>query len=255
MSDLAEQKCVQAIFYKLNSMTKGGILNENYNTILGITPTTGMIDNSTRTLQMVNTANSSEKEDFINSVLNDPEYKTVKERNESGTVISDVVFKKIEEFITKIRSSMEVSNRTEVKCSLELHDTIDRATRSETTGDRCHALNIFLAMIRAIKKYINDNNNSNKKSDTTKLFNFPISITFSDSIFGSGFKKSYKSCNNNADLSIGGSKSRRIRRRKHNRKTHRKHARKTHHKRASKSHKRSHRSRTARKYKKHTSRR
>jgi len=54
---------------------------------------------------------------------------------------------------------------------------------------------------------------------------------------------------------LGGAKSRRIRRRKHNRKTHRKHARKTHHKRASKSHKRSHRSRAARKYKKHTSRR
>ena len=52
--------------------------------------------------------------------------------------------------------------------------------------------------------------------------------------------------------SQGGAKSRRIRRRKHNRKTHRKHARKTHHKRASKSHKRSHRSRAARKHKKHT---
>lgn len=53
----------------------------------------------------------------------------------------------------------------------------------------------------------------------------------------------------------GGSKSRRIRRRKHNRKTHRKHARKTHHKRASKSHKHRRHSRAARKHKNHTSRR
>jgi hypothetical protein len=255
MSDVKEKECVQAIFDKLKGMTKGGILNENYNKILGITPTDGMTDTSSRILQMVNTSNSSEKETFIDSVLNDQEYKNVKQQNQSGTVISGVVLTKIEEFITKIRSSMDVFNRTEVKCSLELHDTIDRATRSETTGDRCHALNIFLAMIRAIKKYIDNNNNSNKKPDTTKLFNFPIYINFSDSIFGSGFKKSYKSCNNNADLSIGGSKSRRIRRRKHNRKTHRKHARKTRHKRESKSHKHRRHSRAARKHKKHTSRR
>lgn len=52
----------------------------------------------------------------------------------------------------------------------------------------------------------------------------------------------------------GGSKSRRIRRRKHNRKTHRKHARKTHHKRVSKSHKRRRHSRLVRKHKKHTRR-
>lgn len=248
MSDLNKEKeCVEGIFSKLKSMTKGGILNENYKTILGMNPTDGMTDTSSNILTMVNHANISEKETFIRSVLTDPEYESVKKNNQSGTAISGVVFEKIEEFITKIRSSMEVSNRIYVKCSLELHDTIDRATRSETTGyDRCIALNIFLAMIKAIKKYIDNNNNSNKKPDTTKLFNFPISITFSDSIFGSGFKKSYKACNNNADLSIGGSKSRRIRRRKHNRKTHRKHA--------SKSHKRRRHSRVARKHKKHTRR-
>jgi hypothetical protein len=49
------------------------------------------------------------------------------------------------------------------------------------------------------------------------------------------------------ELKRGGSKSRRIRRRKHNRKTH--------HKRASKTHKRRRHSRSVRKHKKHTSRR
>ncbi len=51
----------------------------------------------------------------------------------------------------------------------------------------------------------------------------------------------------------GGSKSRRTRRRKHNRKTHHKHARKTHHKRKHHSRSRSH-SRAARKHKKYSRR-
>ena len=53
--------------------------------------------------------------------------------------------------------------------------------------------------------------------------------------------------------SDGGSKSRRTRRRKHNRKTHHKHARKTHHKRKHHSRSRSH-SRAARKHKKYSRR-
>jgi hypothetical protein len=56
------------------------------------------------------------------------------------------------------------------------------------------------------------------------------------------------------NMDAGGSKSRRIRRRKHNRKTHHKHARKTHHKRASKTYKRRRHSRAVRKHKKHTRR-
>jgi outer membrane murein-binding lipoprotein Lpp len=58
-----------------------------------------------------------------------------------------------------------------------------------------------------------------------------------------------------AELTTGGSKSRRTRRRKHNRKTHHKRARKTHHKRVSKTYKRRRHSRAVRKHKKHTSRR
>lgn len=116
MNDVNKEKeCVESIFNKLISMIKGGILNENYIKIVGTQPTYGMIDTSSRTLTMVNTANNSEKETFISSVLNDKDYQVVKNRNQSGAVISDAVFREIEEFITKIRSSIEVSSLIEVK--------------------------------------------------------------------------------------------------------------------------------------------
>jgi hypothetical protein len=165
------------------------------------------------------------------------------------------------EFLKKMNVRLVVKD-INAYCQIELHDTIGLFTLSESKGDRCNALNKFVNVIGQIVKYINSNSGSGRllkngniehvnSSMSNTLFNFPAKFEN----IGSGFKESYKACNSGTTLSIGGSKSRRTRRRKHNRKTHHKQARKTHHKRAPKSHKRKRHSRAARKHKKHTSRR
>lgn len=165
-------------------------------------------------------------------------------------------------FLQKMNVTLAIQGNT-AYCQIELHDTIGRYIKSESKGDRCNALKKFVDVIQKIVKYINENNSNTviirnglqnyNSSLQDKIFNFPAKIENS----GSGIKESYKACNNGSSMPmlIGGSKSRRIRRRKHNRKTHHKHARKTHHKRASKTHKRRRHSRSVRKHKKHTSRR
>lgn len=160
-------------------------------------------------------------------------------------------------FIEKMNVKLAIDGN-KAYCQIELHDTIGRYIKSESKGDRCNALTAFVDVIKKIVKYINDNNNNTVITGLRNynlpfqgnIFNFPAEFGNT----GSGIKESYKACNSGMSMGIGGSKSRRIRRRKHNRKTHHKHARKTHHKRTSKTHKRAHRSRAARKHKKHTRR-
>jgi hypothetical protein len=202
-------------------------------------------------LDMVNNSRSYDKSSFFNDVKSNYLYKEVKKSNESEYGFSDNVKESISDFIRKMKIRLDLSGY-EVKCVLELHDTIDRTTTSEKIGDRCNALNIFVAMIKAIKEYINSNNS---KGDpyAGKLFNFPIEVTFNESMFGSGFRKSYKACNGGNSLFMGGSKSRRRHRRKPVRKTRRGRTRKSKvkSKTKAKTHRRRHHSHV-RKHKKNT---
>ena len=178
------------------------------------------------------------------------------------------IYDMVKKFIDKITYEGTLNTPT----TFTLHDVIGRwvrvdksnpKTNSSDPSDYCKARNIFIKILEFIKKNVP-----------------PLSwATFSYSSSG-GLLESSKTCTplagrdvtnplrsidpkrtksiietNLTDVVLlGGVKSRRIRRRKHNRKTHRKHARKTHHKRASKSHKRRRHSRVVRKHKKHTRR-
>ena len=169
------------------------------------------------------------------------------------------LYKNFGEFLDKmiVRIVAVPGEQPTAYCQIERHDTIGRFTKSESEGSRCDALKKFSKVMEWVVTYINDNNpggliSAANSRHTTKLFNYPAKFENT----GSGIQESYKACNKNERLPYtGGSKSRRTRRRKHNRKTHHKHARKTHQKRAPKSHKRKRHSRAARKHKKHTSRR
>jgi hypothetical protein len=169
-----------------------------------------------------------------------------------------VLYDNFKKFLEKMKVSFVVDFEKMIFVEIELHDTIGLYTPSESSGDRCNALNRFYTVITNVVQYINGNNqmgflndagivnyrNSGYSISNEKKFNFQARIKNS----GSSFKKSYRACNNGMPIPLeGGSKSRRTRRRKHNRKTH--------NKRVSKTHKRRRHSRSVRKHKKHTSRR
>jgi hypothetical protein len=176
------------------------------------------------------------------------------------------LYDNLKKFLEKMKVSFVVDkdHKNMIYCEFDLDDTIGSLMRRESSGARCDALNIFYNLIKNLVLYINNNSQKGCLTNGTieytdigystsrqKIFNFQARIKTSST----DFQKSYKACNSDTTLSIGGSKSRRTRRRKHSRKSHHKHARKTHHKRAPKSHKRKRHSRAARKHKKHTSRR
>jgi hypothetical protein len=182
--------------------------------------------------------------------------------------IKDVnIFNKVKQFIDKIT----YKGKTDEKYVFTLHDIVGYATpvfkyqnsQSIELSDYCKARDVFIKILQFIKKqYETQNINVDfvyprlsglKKSSTTCNPNYgKIDEPLLSVRSGQTWSKSV-----NVNIAAGGgSKSRRIRRRKHNRKTHHKHARKTHHhKRVSKTHKRRRHSRSVRKHKKHTSRR
>ena len=242
-----EDSLLNEIFDRLKSVTKRVTAEKAQ----AIRTKTRIEDSKTFTptgqvsLDMVNNSRSYYKLSFFGDVKSNSSYKQVKKSNMSEYEISSSVSKIISDFIKKMNIQLDLSGY-ECKCVLQLHDTIDRISTSEKIGDRCNALNIFVAMIKAIKDYVNSNN-SGGNPNADKLFNFPIEVTFSDSMFGSGFRKSYKACNGGSSLYIGGSKSRRRNRCKPARKTRRGRIRKS----KSKTHRRRRHSR-ARKHKKNT---
>jgi hypothetical protein len=166
--------------------------------------------------------------------------------------------------IQKIDSTFEVT----------LHDRIGRFTSVNKDENKdggiftgpsyhCESLILFMSILAAVLK-LKDIGKKDKQID----IKFKLSKGFFNS--ESGLLSSLKKCTGKDDISMsdsydpldiydfdlsdlsatttqGGAKSRRIRRRKHNRKTHHKHV--------SKTHKRRRHSRSVRKHKKHTSRR
>ena len=185
----------------------------------------------------------------------------------------------VNQFITKM-TIQKIGSEDVPTFEVTLHDRIGRFTSVNKDENKdggiftgpsyhCESLILFMSILEAVLKLKDIGKKEDKKFD----IQFKLSKGFFNS--ESGLLSSLKKCTGKDNISIsdnfdpltiynfdlsettsqGGSKSRRTRRRKHNRKTHHKHARKTHHKRASKSHKRKRHSRAARKHKKHTYRR
>jgi hypothetical protein len=207
--DRGEDSLLDEIFDRLKSLTKrvSAEMAQAIRTRTRIENSKTFTPTGQVSLEMVNNSRSYDKSSFFDDVKSNSLYKQVKKSNMSQDGFSDNVKESISDFIRKMKIRLDLSGY-ELKCVLELHDTIDRTTTSEKIGDRCNALNIFVAMIKAIKDYINSNN-SEGNPYAGKLFNFPIEVTFSDSMFGSGFRKSYKACNGGNSLFMGGSRSRR----------------------------------------------
>ena len=249
--DDVEEYLLDEIFDRLKSLTKrvSAEMAQAIRTRTRIENSKTFTATGQVSLDMVNNSHIYDKSSFFYDVKSNPLYKRVKKSNMSEYQISRSVSKIISDFIKKMNIELDLSGY-KGKCVLELHDTIDITTTSEKIGDRCNALNIFVAMIKAIKDYINSNN-SEGNPYAGKLFNFPIEVTFSDSMFGSGFRKSYKACNGGSSLFMGGSKSRRRHRRKPVRKTRRRRTRKSKSKSKSKSKTKTHRRRRHSRVRKH----
>lgn len=199
----------------------------------------------------------------------------------------DEVIKLVEEFIGNMETSNFVERRNSVKGRVLTHDQEKIEARKtywytlrdivgKFTGikrfnpidgfghnpsNHCKARHVFITILWIIKKIYS--------KQASVVLNFEYTQGFTDS----SLLKSSRVCNgitNSNDLrssdsplcpdnckkttdkvyvvNVGGSKSRRTRRRKHSRKSHHKHARKTHHN-------RKHHSRAARKHKKYSRRR
>jgi len=202
--------------------------------------------------------------------------KTVSVNTYKDYILDDKIYDMVKKFIDKITYEGTPNDPN----TFTLHDVIGRwvsvdksnpKTNSSDPSDYCKARAIFISILEFIKTQVPPLSWANfSYSSSGGLLKSSQACT---PLTNRNVTDPLRSVNPNKPFCIietvltdvpvqplstdesGGSKSRRIRRRKHNRKTHRKHARKTHHKRASKSHKHRRHSRAARKHKKHTSRR
>jgi hypothetical protein len=169
--------------------------------------------------------------------------------------IQDVnIFEKVKQFIEKIT----YKGKTGSIYVFTLHDIVGYATpvsklnsQSYELSDYCKARDVFIKILQFIKKQY-ETQNINVDFVYPPLSGLKKSSTTCNPVYGAlGPLSSVRSGQTWSQViniaGRGGSKSRRIRRRKHNRKTH--------HKRVSKTYKRRRHSRSVRKHKKHTSRR